>query len=182
MSRDPHIFLDMDGVLANFLKAACAMHNRPYEPKEITQFDVADIWGISRNEFWKPLGGQEFWENLEPHEWAGDLYKGLKDIAPVTILTAPSRDPGCIPGKIAWLERHLRIKSYDVIPTGKKFLLARHKNCILVDDSEVKTQMFTEYGGTSALFPQPWNETGKMKYGWEDTLLDVKLLVAPLTA
>jgi 5'(3')-deoxyribonucleotidase len=165
----------MDGVLANFLKAACAMHNRPYEPKEITQFDVAEVWGISASEFWSPLSGQEFWENLEPYEWAKDLYEGLKEVAPVTILTAPSRDPGCIPGKIAWLERHLGIKSYDVIPTGQKHLLARNRLCYLIDDSPEKCKKFEAYGGTPLVFYQPWNNwngSGHECNDWQ-TVLDV---------
>jgi 5'(3')-deoxyribonucleotidase len=178
MNNEPHIFLDMDGVLANFLKAACFRHNRPYAPKEIVKFDIASHWGISADDFWAPLCGQEFWENLEPYEWADDLYKGLKEIAPVTILTAPSRDPGCIPGKFAWLDRHLGVKSYDVIPTGKKHLLARHKRCILIDDSEAKTSKFREYGGSAIAFPQHWNEYGSLGYTWEDIAPDVKILAA----
>jgi hypothetical protein len=164
-NNQPHIFLGMDGVLSNFYKSACRIHGQPYEPNNQTQFDLAGSWGISVAEFWEPLKVPYFWDSLEPYPWAEELYKELKEIAPVTILTAPSRDPGCIPGKLSWLKRELGIEQWQVIPTGQKHLLARHSGCILIDGSPTKCEKFSDFGGTALYFPQPWDQARGLAWG-----------------
>lgn len=154
---EANILLDMDGVLANFVKATSAAHGREYLPESITQFNMAELWGLSAEEFWSPLSGALFWEDIEPYPWAEELLSELRAIAPVTICTAPSRDPHCAGGKLAWLKRELKIKPHEVVLCNKKYLLARPSN-ILIDDSDSKIKAFGSQGGRTILFPQPWNE------------------------
>lgn len=152
----PNILLDMDGVLANFVYAACAAHGRPYQPETLGQYNIAKQWGITAEEFWAPLSGEAFWGNLDPYPWANDLHKALMAIAPVTVCSAPSLDPFCTTGKLLWLKKHLGVGVPNVIFANKKDLLAMPSN-ILVDDSDRKVDAFTFAGGRAVIFPQPWN-------------------------
>lgn len=172
-----HFLLDMDGVLANFCKAAHAAHDRDYKPESITEFNMAKIWGISPKEFWEPLNGQAFWEGLEPYPWANELYTGLKSIAPVTICTAPSGDPHCVPGKLAWLDKHLNVGIPDVIFANKKHLLAKPGN-VLIDDSPAKVRAYIAEGGTALIFPQHWNSGYRIAGldGWKATVGNARLI------
>ena len=155
------ILLDMDGVLVNFVKAASAAHGRPYEPEKITQFSMAELWGLSVPEFWKPLVGQQFWADMEPYPWASELLAALREIAPVTICTAPSIDYHCCGAKREWLHQHFGIKSSDVVLANKKWLLAA-PNHLLIDDSDRKVKQFKNAGGRAIIFPQPWNECAEL--------------------
>lgn len=150
------ILLDMDGVLADFFKQACKYHGKPYIPSEIKKYNISEIWEMSDDEFWEPLQGFDFWSGIEPYDYTEALLQDLRKIAPITICTAPSRDHYCISGKLSWLEKHLKIKTSDVIFANKKWLLANGSNC-LIDDSQEKIDDFCRYGGNGIIFPQPWN-------------------------
>jgi len=164
------ILLDMDGVLANFFKQACKYHDRPYSPKEITRYNISELWGLSDDEFWEPMQGYDFWANIEMYVYAPRFLRELRKIAPVTICTAPSRDKYCISGKLHWLEKYLGIHTCDVVFANKKWLLANDEN-ILIDDSQAKVDKFSSHGGCGIIFPQPWNNG---KGNWASVLENVK--------
>ena len=89
------IFVDMDGVLCDFITAAFSAHGQRFNPKDYPrgEFACEKILGITTNEFWRRVdfGGEAFWENLEPYLWALDLVKELQQIDQVIIATSPSR-------------------------------------------------------------------------------------------
>jgi 5'(3')-deoxyribonucleotidase len=150
------ILLDMDGVIADFFKQACLYHDRHYEPKSITQYNISELWGLSNNQFWKPINTLDFWEGIEPYHYLNDLFSGLTSLAPVTICTAPSFSHECIQGKVSWLKKHLGLGITDVVFANRKYLLASPRNW-LIDDSQDKVDKFIAHGGNGIIFPQPWN-------------------------
>lgn len=160
------ILLDMDGVLADFMRQACKYHDRQYIPEQITNYNFYEMWGLTDDEFWKPMQGYDFWAKIEMYDYAPKFLKELREIAPVTICTAPIRDKYCISGKLHWLESNLQIPTCDVVFANKKWLLANDRN-ILIDDSQAKIDKFHEHGGTGIIFPQPWN---KGKGDWKTVL------------
>src|ERR1039457_3292827 len=104
-------FIDMDGVLSDFVAGVCAAHNRPdpYANRKPDIFDMEKIWGLSVADFWKPTNSLEFWLDL-PKMPDGDA---IMDVATSTfgienicVLTAPSKDAGCVPGKRQWINQH----------------------------------------------------------------------------
>jgi hypothetical protein len=167
VASEAEIFVDLDGVLANFLKGACFRHQRPYRPHELNQFLIAKHWGISSNEFWAALVGREFWETLEPYSWAREFFEALEKIAPTKILSAPCQDSECIPGKTAWLNRELGLSEDRMIFSRKKHEWAKHRRCVLIDDRKENCDRFAKAGGTAILFPQPWNMPGHCEK-WQD--------------
>lgn len=161
-------FLDMDGVIADFVGAACRAHNRPNPyrpclPKAQGEFDMAAVWGITHRDFWKPVVAKslQFWTDLEKTPEADAIVEfvcewfGAENVA---ILTAPSSDSGSIPGKRAWIARHYPQFSRRVIFSAaetKSFLSAPGK--VLIDDRNENVGMFHNGGGAGVLVPRPWN-------------------------
>lgn len=160
MSGPRHIFLDLDGVLTNFVGASLQLHSR----SELLESWPAGVWdthvvcGMSNGDFWKviELRGSAFWSDMEPYPWAFDLVEQLRQIAPVTIASSPSLDPGSLDGKIRWLQKHFGRNFRDFMIGPRKHLLA-HPDTVLIDDSDRNIADFRKAGGRGVLFPQMWN-------------------------
>ncbi len=107
------IFLDLDGVLADWGRAAINAHglcpDEVFASWPTGTFELAEVLGISTNAMWKPIHaqGEAFWANLEPYPWALELVRACQEVAPTTILTSPSLHPAAAAGKITWLQRVL---------------------------------------------------------------------------
>jgi 5'(3')-deoxyribonucleotidase len=107
------VFIDMDGVLANFDKA--------YKEKwtEKMQF---------------PQATQGFFESLEPIKYAVSNYRYLAYQYDVRIATAPSvMNPLCYTEKRLWVEKHLGMQAAErmIIIPDKSLLIGD----ILIDDN-----------------------------------------------
>lgn len=159
-------FLDMDGVIADFMGSLCKVHGRaiPYsDPACLGKFDTEKLWGISDEEFWAPIASNslEFWERIEKTPEADEIVKlavlefGIENVC---ILTAPSKDAGSVPGKRAWISRFYPSFSRRMIfatASAKKFCAAKGK--YLIDDKDSNVDEFDAVGGTGILVPRPWN-------------------------
>lgn len=159
-------FLDMDGVIADFVGALCKIHGRetPYsQPESLGKFDTEKLWGISAEEFWAPVkkNSLEFWEGIEKTPEADEIVKlavlefGIENVC---ILTAPSSDHGSVPGKRAWIARHYPCFSKRILfatASAKQFCAGRGK--YLIDDKDSNVDEFDTAGGTGILVPRPWN-------------------------
>lgn len=156
------ILLDCDGVIADFVSAANRAHGRECVPQK---YDWWAEWGISEQEFWRPLYGRKFWMGIEPFPYARKLILRLQEFGRVTIVTAPSDDPECAGAKADWLRFHFSIPQKSVIFGHRKYLLAR-PGSVLIDDSVRNVTEFAEHGGEAVLFPQSYNGGGN----WEDVL------------
>lgn len=151
------IFLDMDGVCADFVKAACAAHGK--DDSEVDCWNFFEKWGITEDEFWEPVnaGGREFWANLEPYPWFDELVSMVKDADKnFYVLTKPSRQASCLAGKLDWIHKHFGDKCRNYIFAPNKSPLAAPKR-LLIDDSDDNVKGFRKHGGVAYLFPQPWN-------------------------
>ena len=125
------IFLDMDGVLTDFVRATLSLRGQSdlllTWPKG--ERDIHKVMGISKSEFWRIVDGQgaDFWAALPNFEWSRDLVDLVRQFAPMTILTSPSLSPSCFEGKVRWL--------YENFPKvdGKRFsdfLIGRPKELL----------------------------------------------------
>ena len=116
------------------------------------------VLGVSREIYWRTLGaqGEAFWAGLEPYPWFEQLYRSLSETAPVIFLTAATRAPECLSGKLKWLQARFGEAFRDYIITGLKQQLAGPE-AILVDDYDGNIDRFCEAGGSGLLFPQVWN-------------------------
>lgn len=156
----PRIFLDMDGVLSNFVKGVAHRMGIDYMTlyKDLLNNDnVPQVLDMKAEDFWDQVDSYNFWYNLEPYNWCRYLHTRLDEVGVVYICTSPSMNPECAKAKVAWLQDKMFNKYYrKFIITPQKHLLA-NKNSILIDDSEKNTSRFFNEGGKFVLFPQPWN-------------------------
>lgn len=175
MSDRPIIFLDMDGVIVDFVGGVCDLF-------EVNRDDLLKDWpkgskgihkalGIDLDLMWDQIDvcGQDFWENLRPYQHSFKFYKKLVVLGDVIICTSPARDPSCVAGKRAWMNNWfnwlLGSENFrDFVITPHKYLLAAPGR-FLIDDYAPKVKKFRQYGGHGLLFGQPWNGMGEG--GWE---------------
>ena len=158
------IFLDMDGVIADFVLAVSLVHNRPnpYQSEfgdALGKFDMHEIWKMSPREFWAPLQGTGFWSKMPKTQDADEIFAVLERfVSPldVCILTSPNADPYCATGKFMWVKEHYPKFSRRVIITAAKHFIA-HDRAILIDDKEGNCEDFERDGGRAILLPRPWN-------------------------
>jgi 5'(3')-deoxyribonucleotidase len=162
--RKTQILLDMDGVLVDFLSGALKSLNRDFNKtvtieqyaKEFAQWGIYDYYGITIKEFWQSIENTpNFWINLDPMPWCGQLYSMLSEIGDVTIVTSPSEDTDCVRQKLVWLRHHLGVKPDSVFLGSRKYLMAG--NGILIDDYFKNCDSFRNAGGQAVLVPSNWN-------------------------
>ena len=159
------IFLDMDGVLSNFVGAVATIF-RTTEQELLDkwipgEYDVCKILDISEERMWEMvfLGGEEFWSEMKPYPWAKELYELCCSIAPTVILTSPSREPNCLSGKVKWLCKNLGSEEVfrDFLIGPRKEMCAAPGH-LLIDDYDNKCSSFIEHGGEAILFRRVWNQ------------------------
>jgi hypothetical protein len=150
------ILLDLDGVIAEFMYAACQVHGKPHDWKS---WDFFKEWGMTREEFWRPINalGDDFYAYyVKPTPWAEELiakvYEADKN---VVICTDSSANMPGIRGKHNWILSMFG-PEMRVSYTREKYLLAAPGR-LLIDDSEVNCERFATFGGAALLFPRPWN-------------------------
>ena len=159
------IFLDMDGVTANFVKGVCDVTGCSYEkvwrewPKG--QYDIKGPLGIAGTdaELFAIIEQKEtFWEDLEEFPWSADLYASLSQMGRVYFCSSPTWDANSIAGKHRWLQARFGKDFKDFVYTSHKYLLAR-PDTILVDDFEDHVNDFVDDTGRARglLFPSKMN-------------------------
>lgn len=156
-----HIFLDMDGVLCDFIASAAKLHNYDLTANlwPAGVWDCEAVFGCAdAAAFWKPIheAGRAFWSDMAPLEWMRELYALLIEVAPVTILTSPSKGACCPSGKVDWLHKHFGTKFHKYIIGSQKHLVSAPGR-LLVDDADKNVNPWLAAGGQAILFPQPWN-------------------------
>jgi len=157
------VFLDMDGVLVDFLGSACKLCKIKYDyhkkyPFEEGRWAVIEDMKIPRKKFWAPLG-RDFWKNLP---WIFDGHEILKSIQRdvsnnnIYLCTSPCDTAGCVDGKWDWVKKQLPGFKKQVIFTQDKSPLAGPRK-ILVDDGDHNIDAFYDAGGKVVRVPRRWN-------------------------
>ena len=154
------IFLDQDGVIADFVGGASKVHGVP-PPSSPIQWDLAKLWGMAEEEFWAPIDNLEFWSNLPKTPEADELVEfavnrvGRENVA---VLTAPSFGPFCPIGKRAWMRKNFPFLESRMIfagPKTKQFIAGPGK--VLIDDKDSNVAEWTKAHGIGVLCPRYWN-------------------------
>jgi len=145
----PHIFLDLDGVMADF-----------------------DLHAVQQGK--RTADGQNKWDEIDRQWWvtmpafagAKEFYDAAKKMGVVKFLTAPALDAECFAGKADWVQSFvpeqgkLILKHLIICPSADKHYLAKPHH-ILVDDRESNIQEWIAAGGIGILHKGDFKETMK---------------------
>lgn len=151
----PHLYLDMDGVQADFFTAwAEAMGKSRYKeigdrPTREASIDLLNQRG--------PEFIEEFFATLPVLPGGAKLVRWLKtNSIPFTVLSAPLRGnpEASIAGKRQWLDRHNPGTSATAIFTGAKEQFANRNGrpAVLVDDHKKYIERWNAAGGIAILY------------------------------
>jgi len=164
------VFIDMDGVLADFNLAAHLAHGRedcyPGNPSAYGEWHIEKVWGCTPEEFWAPLQYKGFWENIPKTPEADMIVElclekfGEKNTA---ILTSPSLDPYSVPGKREWIAtRYPALKDQMLFGKAKGFVAGPRK--VLIDDCDRNIWEWSDEGGYVIQVPRLWNVEWPMAF------------------
>lgn len=160
------VFVDMDGVLFNFVGALAPLLDM--DEHELSSklflnqtYDISNATGIKWRFITNLINSREeyFWSSLKPYPWAHDLVLELQEkFSKVYITSDPGNFVHSAHGKLACIRNNFGIdfKNYALLPY-KHLLADRHS--LLIDDNRNNVSSFKRSGGYAVLFPQPWNST-----------------------
>jgi 5'(3')-deoxyribonucleotidase len=164
------IFLDVDGVLADWVGSVHRAIGIPYDPA-VWPYKIGPAgWG------WHDEIGWSFMQVSELCDfdfWAGELWTHdgrailnlVKTFGDVTLLTTPMPNIASASGKMAWIERELpELKRHVLITTELKAVLAQVPDSVLIDDCQKTVVEWRAAGGKAVLVPRHWNELHEAAY------------------
>lgn len=159
MSANPVCFLDMDGVLADFVGGACALMGveSPYA-RVPGRAGLCELLRMHKPTFYGLLQ-EGFWAHIKPTSECFDIVAAVEaafGAERVCILTKPIDTRGCMEGKRAWLRKHLPEYAGRFLMGKPKYFVA-HPDAVLVDDDENNCDEFEAAGGHAILVPRLWN-------------------------
>ena len=152
------LFLDMDGVLADFDRAAVEKAGIIYpvdESKDGLKEFRRKIYAVD-----------EFFFNLEPMPDMMELVMGTAHLDPI-ILTGVPRDPSVVDQKKRWGEKYLPTLPMICCKSEEKILRAKElctngEIPVLVDDWEKYRHLWIEGGGVFILHTSASNSLWKL--------------------
>jgi len=170
-------YLDMDGVLDDFVGAACREHVRPCydKPEHYGIFDMEKIWGITPKAFWSKLDvdAYKFWRRLEKTPEADEIVQLAIDtfgVENVAILTAAAMHPMCAAAKRDWIREYYPQFEKRIIYAQAKGFVGGPKK-VLIDDRDRNIEDWEAAGGVGILVPRLWNK--EYQYAKHNQTLDM---------
>lgn len=155
------VFLDVDGILANFRKGIHDAFVKPYYyPTLSSKWKFWDDWPEVTFEMVNAVCDTSFWKHLEWTEDGMDILQliiGKFQSKQIYLLTTPMPNVESPTGKWMWVHQHLpEFYKRTIITQAPKHLLAR-PDTLLVDDKDENVKGFVKAGGQGLLVPRAWN-------------------------
>lgn len=140
----PMVFLDMDGVIADYLGA---VHKLMGEPKRLWKgHEIHYAYYLDEDYFVKQLNEEDgFWDKMKPTPAAALIVQLLLVHTDLYIVSDPKH---CYDwnAKVRWMAKNFNIKESRIILTPHKHLLAAPGR-LLIDDFLFNTKKWTDHGG-----------------------------------
>lgn len=154
LGRKPIIFIDQDDVLAKHnekvVKEMNRIHGTHFTMADITEWDLISILGEEcKDIMFKP----EFFETLEPMEYAIENLRVLNESNLFDIYIASAAHPSACHFKYKWFKEHMPfLEKKQLIFISHKFLL---NGDLLFDDAPHNIVAFKS--GEVVIFDKPYN-------------------------
>ena len=156
----PRVYVDMDGVLCDFILQA----------KRVTGQDWT---GLRSGQNWDSIRKtKNFWTNMPWTRDGKQLWSFLKKHNPHILSAYSIEDPNCIPGKMRWLRKEVgytqnfminivrRVQKKDFAMKGSNI---GKRPAILIDDYPKNVQQFKAAGGIGILHTTTSNTISQLK-------------------
>jgi 5'(3')-deoxyribonucleotidase len=164
-TSDKVIYLDMDGVLCDFMEGFLNAHGRDDLMDKLKAEEWPMTWDFGgefgeQDNWWPKIDamGELFWEYLNTYWWTNKILMEIGATGiPWYVCTTPRLTKNCLAGKLTWLNHMLGEGNFDLIQVKDKWRLA-HEKALLIDDNDKNCIKFHKAGGQTCLFPQTWNE------------------------
>lgn len=172
----PHLYLDMDGVQADFFGAWADKHGVSHWKAIDNKENEIEILANSTSE-----QVYSFFRNLRPLPGGMKIIKWLQDNdIPYTVLSAPLRGPYADASKQAkkdWLDEFHTGSSANAIFTSRKQLYAISDGVanVLVDDFGPYIQKWTDAGG----IPVKHEDESEVSTAANDTIRQLEQIYSP---
>ncbi len=146
----PTIFLDLDGVIADF-EGHAHTHDKYHTTGKLNREALDHQW----------------WSTIPIYDGAREFYKNLQDIGPIKFLTGPMLHSGCHSGKAEWIQNFdeergkWALRDLIICPSTDKYLLAGPSR-ILIDDRKNNIADWNEAGGIGILHTGDFEASLKM--------------------
>jgi hypothetical protein len=160
------IFLDLDDVLNDFTLSTLRSFG------QMDSYDPAWGWDIvaacNAAHPLRKMSPEVFWGSLDRKFWASRPKSGMCDwlieesvrivgADNVFVLTAPTRHPDCVAGKMEWVHENLPDFLHRQCLYGSHKYVCAQPASLLIDDCDANVDDFILYGGQACLVPRPWN-------------------------
>lgn len=135
---DRTLFLDLDGVFADFEGAVEALFGTPFAE-------------VPRRPMWKRIqAARGFWSGLVLLPGADRLWAHVAPFDPVFLTGILPSDRTCVPAKIAWVRQHFRTERVICCHSRDKPSHGKPGD-VLVDDRAANVDAWTAMGGIGVL-------------------------------
>lgn len=145
MKKYKRIYLDMDGVIADFDKAFKNLTGQ--EPKDFEEKH-------GQVAFWSEIyETRNFFLNMPAFDYLAEMVGILSGMCQkLVILSSPSKtnESLCIAEKRAWLDRNIGIWQPAIFERDKH--IYSRQGCLLIDDTQKKVDKFNQGEGEAYLF------------------------------
>jgi 5'(3')-deoxyribonucleotidase len=161
------VFLDVDGVLANWNAGVFERLGLNYDYNDWPFAKGRDGWDWNKElglsfETISDLCDFDLWANLP---WLHDGKKIYEDVKRVfgqhniRLLTTPMPNVMSASGKMEWIYRNLpELRGQVIISTAPKDTIATVPGSYLIDDSSTNVDRWRGAGGRAILVPRWWND------------------------
>ena len=183
------IYLDLDGVICQFVIPACRLHG--VNITDLSSYPQDAGWDVVKacNKLRKglpPLSSRQFWDGLDLNFWetlpmfpgAGEFVVSLIKMCGVEnicIATSATLNPQCAAGKVHWIQENLpELDRQYFIGPNKAFLA--NENTVLIDDRLKNCEDFSRKG-RAILVARPWNPLGYLEDVYTPTLESLKWIL-----
>jgi 5'(3')-deoxyribonucleotidase len=140
------IFIDLDGVVADFTGHAAKQHGIALPEGQIPHHFLYET--LTPKQFWSKCRGEEFWVNIPVFPWAQDLVNLVNaNTKEWAFLTKANLDDTCYQGKARWIRKHFPKHTERLwIVRGDKHIAAS-QDCLLIDDHPENIAGWLNAGG-----------------------------------
>jgi len=178
------IFLDMDGVITDFVipaMAKCEAEINEAEYPATCKWNILSaINQVRTDRGLKPIGKKRFWDSLNYDFWRRlKMYTGvmefiskLEKVGEVFIATSPTLSSDCVAAKYDWIIGNLPDYRRKLFICTMKEQLASPE-AILIDDRDQNCIKFDKSGGHGILLNRPWNQGGYSLDPYQEVLNEI---------